>query len=58
MREKYDVSLRFTNTDQGFVVTVNVEHKETHSKAERKEVFIEMPTDFESLITSVCMECE
>jgi hypothetical protein len=58
MREKYEISIRITNTDKGFVVVVTVENKETRTRHEKKEIFTEIPIDFESLIWSAIMECE
>jgi hypothetical protein len=50
--------MRITNTGDGFVVTVTVENKQTHKKAEQKETFSEMPVDFESLIMKTIAECD
>lgn len=58
MREKYDISIRITNTDKGFVVSVTVENKETRARHEKKNTFIEIPIDFEPLIESAILECE
>jgi len=58
MRNDYEVALRFTNTEKGFEVTVNVENKETRKTAEKKDTFSDMPKDFETLIMSAIEECE
>jgi hypothetical protein len=53
MRSNYEVEMRITNTEKGFEVTVSLEDKTTHKKAERKEMYSDLPEDFEPIIESI-----